>query len=97
MIQSFATQGTKDIFERQNTKGARRTLPVELHSKAHRQLLYLDAVKTIQELQSPPSNRLEVLRGDRRGFWSIRVNDQFRIIFRFLQGNAHDVEICDYH
>jgi proteic killer suppression protein len=97
MIQSFATQGTKDIFHQENTKSGRRILPIELHAKAHRKLLFLDATKTIEELKSPPSNHLEALKGDRKGFWSIRINVQFRIVFRYESGNAIDVEICDYH
>jgi proteic killer suppression protein len=57
----------------------------------------LDAAKAIADLRSPPGNRLETLRGDRKGFWSIRINDQWRLCFRYEGGDAFDVEIVDYH
>ena len=57
----------------------------------------LDAAESLQDLASPPGNRLEVLRGDLRGFHSIRVNDQWRIVFRWVSGDAHDVRLTDYH
>ena len=60
-------------------------------------LIQLDQARSLDDLKLPPSNRLEPLRGDRKGFWSIRINDQWRICFRFDNGDAYDVEIVDYH
>jgi proteic killer suppression protein len=65
--------------------------------RAHRKLLLLDAAEQLEELRVPPGNRLERLAGDRAGQHSIRINDQWRICFRWKEGDAHDVEICDYH
>ena len=64
---------------------------------AERKLQMLDSAQSIDDLRSPPGNRLEALRGDRKGQWSIRINDQWRLCFRFEHGNACDVEIVDYH
>jgi len=65
--------------------------------KGLRKLRILDAAATLEDLKSPPGNRLEKLRGDRAGQWSIRVNDQWRLCFRWREGDAHDVEMVDYH
>ena len=65
--------------------------------QARRKLLYLNAATALAELRQPPGNRLEALKGDRRGQHSIRINDQWRICFRWHEGNVHDVEIVDYH
>jgi proteic killer suppression protein len=64
---------------------------------AERKLQMLDSAKTIADLKSPPGNRLETLKGDRKGSWSIRINDQWRLCFRYEGGDAFDVEIVDYH
>jgi proteic killer suppression protein len=60
-------------------------------------LTQINAATRVEDLRQPPSNRLEALKGDRRGFWSIRINDQWRVCFRFSAGDAYDVEIGDYH
>ena len=81
------------MFERERA----RKLPPDVQRRAHRKLLLLDAAEWLKELRVPPGNRLERLAGDRAGQHSIRINDQWRICFRWKEGDAHDVEICDYH
>lgn len=93
MIESFADKDTARIFARERVK---RFSP-EILDRARKKLLQLAAAKTLVFLKVPPSNRLEALRGDRAGFFSIRVNNRWRIVFRFENGNAYDVELCDYH
>lgn len=93
MIRSFASAETERFF----TTGKSRRLPTEIVKRAAMRLTQLDAVTSIDDLRFPPSNRLEALKGDRRGQWSIRVNEQWRICFRFSDGDAFDVEITDYH
>ena len=93
MIRSFRDKDTERVFERERT----RKFSGALGRSALRKLLLLDAAETLQDLLSPPGNRLERLSGDRRGQYSIRVNDQWRICFRWQRGNATDVEIVDYH
>jgi proteic killer suppression protein len=68
-----------------------------IERQARRKLLYLHRARSLQDLMVPPANRLEALKGDRQGQHSIRINDQWRICFRWDQGNAYDVEITDYH
>ncbi|NQV80733.1 MAG: type II toxin-antitoxin system RelE/ParE family toxin [Alphaproteobacteria bacterium] len=92
MIVSFADRRTARIFAREDVPRFRAFERI-----ARRKLLMLDAVEDIASLRSPPGNRLEVLRGDRAGQHSIRINEQWRICFRWLDRNAHDVEIVDYH
>lgn len=96
MIASFADKLTEDIFNGVNSRYARK-FPQELHRKALIQLTRLAAVSNLNDLTVPPSNRLETLKGDLIGFYSIRVNDQYRIIFRWDGKNADDVQIIDYH
>lgn len=93
MIRSFASKETAAIF----TGLAVRRLPLDMQQTARRKLKQLDAARMIDELRIPPGNRLETLKGDRKGLWSIRINDQWRICFRWEDGNAEDVEIVDYH
>ena len=93
MITGFADRRTKDLFARERVKG----LSAEIQRAALRKLLIIDAAASIDDLRVPPGNRLEALRGDRRGFHSIRVNDQWRIVFRWSEGHASDVRIIDYH
>lgn len=93
MITSFADRRTEQIFRRERV---RRFAP-ELQRAALRKLLMLEAAEAIEDLRVPPGNRLEKLTGDRRGQYSIRVNNQWRICFRWRGANAHDVEIVDYH
>lgn len=76
---------------------AGRRLPPEIQPVARRKLRYLDAARRLDDLRAPPANRLEALRGDRAGQYSIRINDKWRICFRWRDGNAVDVEIVDYH
>lgn len=96
MILDFGNQTTEDLFNGSDSKAARR-IPVSLWPNAVRKLDMLNAAKDLRDLQSPPGNRLEKLRRSPVGFHSIRVNDQFRIIFRWVDGNARDVRITDYH
>lgn len=93
MIQSFADSETKRIF----ASGRSRRVPSEIRNRAIMRLTQLHAATRIDDLRSPPSNRLEPLKGDRKGRWSIRINEQWRICFRFSNGDAFDVEIVDYH
>ncbi len=97
MIQSFGNQGTRDIFRALNSKAARKTLSVSLHAKAKQKLDMLDFAKELKDLKIPPGNRLEALTGDFHGFYSIRINDQWRIVFRWSSSSAEEVSICDYH
>lgn len=93
VITSVADRRTKDLFGRDRVKG----LSAEVQRAALRKLLILDAAARIEDLRVPPGNRLEALRGNLRGFHSIRVNDQWRIVFRWSDGNGSDVRIIDYH
>ena len=92
MIKSFRCKDTESLFS-----GARPRRFRAIQTSVERKLAMLDAAATIEFLKSPPGNRLERLKGDRAGQWSIRVNQQWRICFRFEDGNARDVEIVDYH
>ena len=74
-----------------------KKLPFEIQNTARRKLKYIDAARDLADLRAPPGNRLEALKGDRRGQHSIRINDQWRICFRWEKGNALAVEIVDYH
>ncbi len=93
MIVSFAEEETEKIYRGRVS----RKLPRDIQNVARRKLLYLDDADDLFDLRSPPSNRLEQLKGDRAGQYSIRVNDQWRICFSWNAGNAHAVEIVDYH
>ena len=93
MIRSFRDRKTEKVFERERS----RRLPPDVQRRAHRKLLLLDAAETVEDLRVPPGNRLESLSGDRAGQRSIRINDQWRICFRWERGDAYDVEITDYH
>jgi toxin HigB-1 len=93
MIRSFADEETERFF----TTGTSRRLPRDIQRRASQKLRIINAATDVEDLRSPPSHRLEVLRGDRAGQHSIRINDQWRICFRFADGDAHEVEIVDYH
>lgn len=93
MIISFKDKRTRDLFE----IGSSAHFPPDLFRRAVRRLDYLHLATSIRDLRVPHSNRLEALGGDRKGQYSIRVNDQWRLCFRFFEGEAHEVEICDYH
>lgn len=96
MIVSFANRLAENLFEDRRSREV-RAFPPELHRKARMKLLYLHEAGVLEDMRVPPGNRLEALRGDRVGFHSIRINDQWRLIFRWESGNAHDVSIEDYH
>ena len=96
-IRNFKNTETEDINYGRATKEVFRMLPKELHRKAQIKLARLGAVISMQDLQEIRGNRFEKLAGDRKGQYSIRINDQFRICFKWEKGNAHDVEIVDYH
>lgn len=93
MIKSFADKATEAVFDGWLVL----KLPHDIQKIARRKLKLIGAVSRIEELRAPPGNRLELLTGDRDGQWSIRINDQWRICFRWEEGNATDVEIVDYH
>lgn len=92
MIKTFGDKDTEALFD-----GKRVRRFVRLENPARRKLDYLDAAVVLEDLRAPPGNRLEALKGNRLGQYSIRVNDQFRICFSWHNGHAYDVEIVDYH
>lgn len=93
MIRSFRDRETERFW----LGFASRRFPPDIRKAAQRKLEMLDAALRLDDLRSPPGNRLEALSGNRRGQYSIRVNQQWRICFRWVDGGAEDVEICDYH
>ena len=97
MIRTFADPGTEDVFNGKNSAVARRTCPRSLWSVAYRKLDQMDSALEIADLRIPPGNRLEVLRGGRKGQYSIRINEQYRICFKWTDTGPEDVEIVDYH
>lgn len=97
MIQSFKNTGTEDIFNGENTKGARKICPTSLWKVAARKLDQVDSVSTLLELKIPSGNKLEILSGDRKGHHSIRINDQFRICFVWTDSGPDQVEVVNYH
>ncbi len=92
MIRSFADGATERLARRERVRQF-----ANIERPALRKLEMIKAAKVLDDLRVPPGNRLEALKGDRSGQFSIRINDQFRICFRWEDGDAHDVEICDYH
>jgi proteic killer suppression protein len=97
VIRSFGDDGTEDVFNGHGTKAARKTCPETLWSVARRKLDSLDYAVRLVDLRFPPGNRLEALKGDRKGEHSIRINDQFRICFRWTESGPEHVAIEDYH
>jgi proteic killer suppression protein len=93
VIQSFKDKETEKVFARQHS----RKLPSSIQQVALRKLRMLNNARSLNDLRIPPANRWEKLSGDRAGQYSIRINDQWRICFQWLDNNAHDVEITDYH
>ena len=93
MIKSFHDKATATVFEGRRS----RKLPPQIQPRAFDKLRLLDAAVDLEDLKVPPGNRLESLRGDRAGQWSIRINDQWRVCFRWDRGHAFEVEITDYH
>jgi proteic killer suppression protein len=96
-IRSFKNKGTEDVNYGKSSKAALKILPKDLHRKAQIKLARLGAVTSMQDFQEIRGNRFEKLQGDRKGHYSIRINDQYRICFRWENENALDVEIVDYH
>jgi toxin HigB-1 len=96
MIVSFGDKTTEDIFHGHDTKSARRIAQV-LWTRVQTKLDLLNASTSLEDLRVPPSNRLEKLRGNWVGFYSVRVNNQYRVVFRFVNGGALDVQCTDYH
>lgn len=97
MIQSFADDATEDIYNNLNSKRARKKLDPILHPIAYRKLDMLNAAHDLNDLRIPPSNRLELLKGTLKGKYSIRINDQYRIVFSWNIDGVREVEIIDYH
>ncbi len=93
MIVSFGDKDTEKLF----IFGKSRQVPSTIIKVALRKLDYLNRAKTLQDLETPPGNRLEALKGALKGKYSIRINDQYRIVFRFSSGEASEVEVTDYH
>ncbi|MGH8711014.1 MAG: type II toxin-antitoxin system RelE/ParE family toxin [Burkholderiales bacterium] len=93
MIKSFKDRDTARVFNRERV----RRLPAVIHRVVWRKLAQLHAATHLDTLRVPPGNRLEALKGDRAGQYSIRINDQWRICFRWERGDAFEVEIVDYH
>jgi proteic killer suppression protein len=96
MIVSFGDKTTKDIFHGHETKAARR-IATTLWERIQVKLDLINASTMLEDLRVPPSSRLEKLRGNWAGFYSVRVNDQYRVVFRFVDGTASDVQCIDYH
>ena len=93
MIKSFRNEAARAAWARKFLKG----VPNDIIKVANRKLTQLHSARNLDDLRAPPGNRLEALSGDRKGEHSIRINDQWRICFRWRDGDAHDVEIVDYH
>jgi toxin HigB-1 len=96
VISSFGDSTTAEIYHGSDTKAARR-IRRELWDRVQRKLDLLNACTSVEDLRMPPANRLEKLRGDLAGFYSIRVNQQYRIVFKFANGNCEEVRCTDYH
>ena len=97
MINSFKNQASEDVFNGKATKAALKLCPKIIWKIAFRKLDQLDSVLALDELRVPPGNRLEALSGDRKGQHSIRINNQYRICFKWTETGPSDVEITDYH
>ena len=93
MIKTFATRLTQDLY----LTGTARRFPPDVARQAARKLEYVDLATKLDDLKTPPGNRLHALKDERRGQHAISVNGQWRICFRFEGGDAYDVEVCDYH
>lgn len=96
MIISFGNRLAKDLVEDKRSKKS-NAFPTELYKAARRKLLLIHAARHVLDLKIPPGNKLEKLKGDRKGYYSIRINDQWRIVFQFEDGNALEVSVEDYH
>lgn len=96
MIGSFGNKLAKDLYEDLLTKETKK-LPSEILRRARMKLFYLNEAHDLNDLKIPPGNKIEALKGDLKGFYSIRINDQWRIIFKWQQETAFEVSIVDYH
>jgi proteic killer suppression protein len=96
MIRSFGNRLAEDVFDDRRTAAVRR-LPPTLYQTARRKVLYLHEAEDLRDLRVPPGNRLEALKGNRAGWFSIRINDQWRVVFRWEISQASEVSIVDYH
>ena len=96
MIETFGNALAEDLYDDKRTKST-RAFPPELRRVARRKLLYLHDATELKDLRVPPGNRLEALKGNWKGFHSIRINDQWRVVFQWRSGNAMNVKIIDYH
>ena len=96
MIESFKDKVLESFYYHGPSRKTRR-IPADLHSVIRRKLDMLNSAHSLKDLKAPPSNRLESLKGDLKGYMSIRVNDQWRIVFRWSGNSAHDVSLTDYH
>lgn len=97
MIQSFKNIATEDLFNGKATKAALKIIPRNLWAIVSRKLDQIDSVVTLDELRVPPGNHLEALKKDRQGQHSIRINDQYRVCFKWTEAGPNDVEVTDYH
>jgi len=97
MIQSFGNRGTEDVFYGRNTRDSCKTCPSSIVMRAGRKLDLLDSAVRLDELRIPPGNRLEPQEGNRQGQFSIRINNRYRICFRWTSEGPAEVEIVDYH
>ena len=93
MIKTFADRHSQELY----ATGKSKRLPADIVKQATRKLEYIDLATQLDDLKVPPGNRLHALQGDRKGQHSISINDQWRICFLFVDGDAYDVEVCDYH
>ncbi len=93
VIKTFANKRTQELYR----KGRAKWFPSDVATRAVRKLDYVHLATRIEDLRVPPGNRLHALKGDREGQYSISINSQWRICFRFVDGDAYDVEVCDYH
>ena len=93
MIKTFADRRTQDLY----VLGTAKRFPSDVTARATRKLQYVDLATSLDDLKVPPGNRLHALKEDRKGQHAIAINDQWRICFRWVDGDAYDVEVCDYH
>ena len=93
MIKTFADKHTREIY----VQGKSKRIAPDIFKRAIRRLEYIDLATCLEDLKVPPSNRLHALKGDRKGQYAISINDQWRVCFKFIDSDAYDVEITDYH
>ena len=96
MIITFLSESVRDVYDGLESKQARR-IPHSIWKTAQRKLDMLNAAHSLNDLKAPPANRLEALKGQLKGKYSVRINDQYRLMFEFRDGNAYEVDIVDYH